>query len=246
MIVARRFLPDDDEVPAKRYAGRDESRALQIGIWDLEVFAGFLPKVLGIWNDCQHAFAFEMVNAAVPRAISKGGASSLAWAEPHFKFRIPKDAQAELWHNIVADRVYPIAEQSRSSFKFDLLVLLTPEMIAFSDEEGPHWNYFSWFHDKIVVVSAADVRDFAKRAERPIEAALAGMALAQLLTALYHPQVGFHKENHGCLFDFNDERVTLVDTIAKMRIEPECLETVPSEVRPAVERMVVALQAYHG
>jgi hypothetical protein len=252
VVPVRRFVPGGRTGGSRlrapdRVARRTRPAALRVGIWDLEVYAGFLPRVLTTLNEAQKVFAFEMVEAAVPRVISLGGEGTLAWARELLDEETFIRDRDELQNNVVAERIYTIAEQTRQKFQLDLLVLITPEMIAFAENGRVRDGYYSWSESKVVLVSAYEVRDFAKRGKRRFEVALASMMLAQILVALLHPQnpqIGFHFENRGCLFDFNDTRITLSQTLASMTIEPSCLREIPQPFRDAAERMVKLLRDY--
>ena len=243
MLKSLRFLPQGRRIGAVQPAlDKEQPRAprtttVRVGVWDLEVYAGYLPDVLTSWNDHQAVFLFEMVDAAVPRAVSKGGESTIAWARDYLpKSRIAQD-RSDLLNNVVAEHLYGIADRARQAFGLDLLVLMTPEMIAFAENGAAFYNYCSWSRGKVVIVSAADVRDFAKRARRRFEIALASMILAQVLAAVDR-RVGFHEETRGCIFDFNEERSTLVRSFRRLQIEPSCLATISPQYREAAHTMV--------
>ncbi|MBB5696518.1 hypothetical protein [Muricoccus pecuniae] len=242
MVTLHRFLPAVADAAPGRPSSKNSAARRRVGVWDLEVNAGFLPDVLERLNAIQDVFAFEMVDVAVPRAVSTGGESTLAWARERIDSRRVARSAKDLRRNVVASRLKIIGAQVRLTFGFDLVVVLTPDMIAFEDGGETFWNFFSWADDSVVIVSAADVRDFARQADRPFEVGLSAMMLAQVLEELLHPAVDFHKENRGCLFDFNEERATLVHTFRALRIEPSCLESIPEPYRTAAESMVGALR----
>lgn len=220
---------------------RDRATALRVGVWDLEVNAGQLPGVLTSWNEHQAVFAFEMVEATVPQTISRAGESTIAWARDYMTGPSINRVRRQLLDNVVAEHLQPVAERVRRASGLDLLVLLTPAMIAFAENEVANFNYCSWSHRKVVIISAHDVRDFAKRARRRFEIALASMILAQMLTTLDR-RVGFHEETRGCIFDFNSERATLVHSFRQLQIEPSCLKAISPRYREAAETMVGVLR----
>lgn len=242
MVTNRRFLPQTSDSGYVKIALPDGTVRHRIGVWDLEVNAGFLPKVLEKLNSVQSVFIFETVDAAVPRTLSTGGESTLAWASKQIGRKKALRSADDLRCNIVANRLQEIASQARLWFGFDFLVVLTPGMIAFDEGGETHWNYFSWSNQKVVLISAADVRKFAQQAGRRFEVAIAAMIIAQLLVELLYPQVGFHDENRGCLFDFNETRKTLVNTFRDLSIERSCLRSIPKPYRAAADSMARVLR----
>jgi hypothetical protein len=124
--------------------------------------------------------------------------------------------------------------------KLDVLIGLTPAMIAFADADGPKWNYYAAGQEHVSVVSTCDLREFSAKAGRPYEAAI-GMLVAAQVLALRN-DMDYHAETRGCIFDFNDNRVDLVESIRAMRIDPDCLTHFKDEGEAkAAQQLVAAL-----
>jgi hypothetical protein len=67
--------------------------------------------------------------------------------------------------------------------------------------------------------------------------------VAELMVAR-HRNVCFHEQTRGCLFDYNEERASIVRMLRRLRIEPGCLSAVPSADRAAAAALVAALAAH--
>jgi hypothetical protein len=131
----------------------------------------------------------------------------------------------------------------REQTGIDYLVGITPHMVAWEDGEDLYWNYFTTSNKRIILVSAYNMREYAAAAGRPFEAAMGGVIIAQLLQELTETPL-FHEENKDCLFDFNDERDTIVESIREARIETECLAKIDEKYRDAAQRLLKALKSY--
>lgn len=243
MVINRRFVPinqDHDDLEQATYTGTALHR---IGVWDLNVNAGFLPRTLDQLNSSQAVFEFEIVDAAVSSAVSIGGESTLVWASERIGRELVGEIAEDLRHNVVASRLQAIGTQVKCTFGLDLIVILNPDMIAFSEGEEIYWNYFSWSSEKVVIVSVADIREFANKAGRTFEVAITAMMLAQVIAEFFSPEGAlFHREDRGCIFDFNERRETIVNTFKEMCIEPICLSTIPEPYRTAADKMVRTLK----
>jgi len=66
------------------------------------------------------------------------------------------------------------------------------------------------------------------------------MLIPTLLIAANN-NLSYH-EDTGCLFDFNEARVTFADSIRNMRIDGPCLERMTPDQREAARGMVKALK----
>jgi hypothetical protein len=75
--------------------------------------------------------------------------------------------------------------------------------------------------------------------------AAAAVAIATLLAQM-NPRLEFHKEDRGCIFDFNDERDTIVLGLRDLKIEDVCLRKMEKRYRDAAVAMVKSLHTYHG
>jgi hypothetical protein len=71
--------------------------------------------------------------------------------------------------------------------------------------------------------------------------AVAGIALSVLLVNL-NPDLEFHEESRGCLFDFNGDRESIVETFRSSMIEASCRDKFQPKYREAALAMVAALR----
>ncbi len=223
-----------------------QPRVVTAGIWDLDSQVGELPAVVERLNAAQPVFAFFEVQAALPVGLVSRPQRVVAWAAERSAEPLAADAVEEFENNIIFTEFAGRAERIRRVLGIDYLIGITPSMIAFEDDVEIHWNYFTGFAGKIALASTYGMYDYARQARRPFEAAVAGIVVAQLLVALDYPALGFHPEVRGCLFDFNEERDTIVRSLRRARIEPECLAKIQPRYRAAAEAMTAALRAYDG
>jgi hypothetical protein len=145
--------------------------------------------------------------------------------------------EAAIKNNIVADDYFGLADGIRKDFKIDYIIGITPSMVACEDQDEIYWNHFSTFSHRAILVSTYQLRDFAEKTDRPFEAFLGGIIVAQLLVAKFYPKVGFH-DNRGCLFDYNADRISLMDKVRDLKIESECLKGITPRYRPAAQSLI--------
>lgn len=125
----------------------------------------------------------------------------------------------------------------------DYLAGITPYKVAWTDGDKLHWNYFTASDKRVILVSAFNMREYAAQAGRPFEAAVAGMVLAEVLASL-NRRLKYHEENTGCLFDFHEERSTIIESIRQARIGPECLPLIDEKYREAAVALINMLRNY--
>jgi hypothetical protein len=196
------------------------SRVRTIGLLDLGAWLSRLPELLKVMNGAQRRFAFLELQTPVPAGLVKTEEALVVWARKH-GVKLTKARRSELVRNMLADEFFYFAESLRRRYSLDLLIGLTPAMVAFVERGVPHWNYYACGDGKTAVVSTADVREYARRGRRPYEAAVGMMVAAQVIALV--DGIEYHPETRGCLFDFDEEREDLVVAIKKMRIDAECL-----------------------
>jgi hypothetical protein len=213
-----------------------------VGIWDLSLQVGALPRVIEALNRSQPAFAFFEVQAAVPSGLISRPERVVAWAIERFKRPLSPRQLAEIGSNLIFEDFADRAVAVRRELGLDHLIGIVPSMIAFEEGGKVFWNYFSLSKEpRLAVASTFDVFRFARRAGRPFEVAVASIALSTLL-AILNPSLEFHEDLRGCLFDFNRERDTIVASLQRMEIETCCLARIRPTYRDAAEAMVTALR----
>lgn len=217
------------------------SSVKNIGILDLGAWLGALPKLLEAFNRAQPALTFFEVQSAVPAGIISQPERVVAWVEMQ-GIKLARSAKMEFSRNIIADEFFRFAERMRVDLGLDYLIGITSAMIAGSDQGEVFWNHFSIGAGKMILLSTADLREFASRAERPYEIAIGNLLVSQLIQML-SPKIDCH-EDRGCLFDWNANRGGVIDNIKKPMIEEACLEKIPASIRQSAQSLVAALSKY--
>jgi hypothetical protein len=217
-------------------------KIFKVGIWDVNSLIGDLSLVVSTLNGAQLRFRFFEVSGAVPGGLVSDKARVVAWLTQHNR-KLTAREKRDIEENTIAEDFYPQALKLRLLMGLDSIVGLTSSMIAF--DEGGHieYNYFASCEDKQkrdLLVSTYDLRKYANMAGRPLEAAIGGVLLSILLVAI-NPKLGYH-ENAGCLFDFNEDRDTIVRSLREATIERRCLGLMRPEFREPAEAMVQALK----
>jgi uncharacterized integral membrane protein len=219
-----------------------------IGVLDISAKAGLLFQVLEAMNRSQERFAFFPVQASVPMGVGLMG-ERVARMLPGLDRDLSASDLDQIDRNVFAPDYVPYLATAREAVGVDMLAGLVAPLLAFKEPDGGfHWNYFSWSPDdgdaisREVVVSTADVREFAAKAKRPVEAAIAVVTVAQVWAALF--KVDFHDDTRGCLFDFCEDRTDLVGTFKAIRISDASLKQFPEVERPSVTKCVDAIQSY--
>jgi hypothetical protein len=223
-------IPEGFVAPAP--AGR------RVGIWDLGAYVGRLPAIIEALNASQQDFVFYEAIAAVPAGTVSQPERVRAWArELTGSGRLPGVEQ-----NVIAEDFFRRAGVVRRDLRLDYLAGITSHLIADEGAEDIRWNLFSTYRGKLVLVSSAGLREYAQRAGRPFEYAVAGVILAQLMGAV-HPRLGFH-DDRGCIFDYNEDRAGIVKMLKAPRIDDQCLKLMKPAGRKTALAMVEALRQY--
>jgi hypothetical protein len=219
---------------------------LRIGVWDLGAWLGQLPKLLDAMSVAQPRYAFFAVEATVPVGMIRARESVIPWIKENTDEELAEEDRSEIENNMIANDFFAIGETVRKDLEVDYLVGVTPSMVAGESEDGEiYWNHFSSFEGKCVLASTYDLRSFARETKRPFELFLAGIIVAQLLTAQFWGSgLGFHRQNRGCLFDYNEDRASIMDKIDKVEIEPGCLKRIGPEFRDAAVALAKFLRVY--
>lgn len=220
-----------------------ESPTKRVGIWDLDAYVGGLPDIIEALNASQPAFTFFEVQATIPAGLVSAPARVVRWASENVD--LGASDKRDMGDNVIAEDFYRHADRVRTDLGLDHLIGLTPKMVAGDEGDKIFWNHFSTFQERLVLASVYELPKFAREAGRPYEALVGGLVVAQLLVAIDYPGLGFHA-NRGCLFDYNEDRVSIVKAAKRPRIEAACLRKIRTDHREAATRLVEALRAYTG
>lgn len=248
-LYAQKLVEPQEQVPSKLWRVvtdlQRSGNVMTVAIWDLGTKMGGLSGVIDGLNGVQPAFTFFELRAPVPAGLVIHSDVFNQWARKRMGTHISKGEQQSLKSNFMFSDFSKYAGVVREQIGVDYLVGITQYMVAWEDGQDIYWNYFTASGKRIILVSAYNMREYATQAGRPFEAAMAGMVIAQLLQELNKKPL-FHSENRGCIFDFNEERDTIVESIRKAKIEEKCLGLIDEEYREAAEKMVRALRKYSG
>jgi hypothetical protein len=229
-----------------------------IGIWDLDTTIGELPKLVTELTTAQPRFAFFHVHASVPSTLVTPGVQLASFIEKtsnkdsdskreadYFdtmtaKTRLLGKKASSLKDNLMADYFTPIARKIRKEFGLDSLVGVTRHMIAFTEDESLHYNYFSFSEGDEFLVSSYGMREYAQKAGKPFRAAVGYVIIGQLLAAV-NPKIHYHPETKGCLFDFNESRDSIVEGVKSLKIDGDCMRKIKPGYRPVAQSFLDAL-----
>ena len=228
---------------ASHAASHSPPTPLTIGLWDLGAWLGGLARLIEAMNRPQKAFVFFEVKATVPAGLISRPERVVPWLSEALGRKLTSLEKGDIKNNLIANDYFELADVIRKDFKLDYLVGITPSMVAQDDGETVFWNLFSTFTDRTVLISTYQLREFAEQTGRPFEAFLAGIIIAQILVARFYSSLGFH-DNRGCLFDYNEDRVSIMDKADDLKIEPSCMNTISEPYRPAAQALVDFLRSF--
>lgn len=223
---------------------------VQVGVWNLGEWLGYLPQWLETLNKKQDRYRFYMVEAMVPLGLVLEPAGVIAWCKREGIDL--NDGEVDAPHTI-ENEFRTVAERLRCSLQvptttgtsgLDYMVGITPGMVAGVDATF-YWNHFSSGDKRTLLASLFDFHRYAKESDVPISHFVMGVVIAQLLEVQFrHLHLGFHEENRGCLFDYNGDRESLKKSIARMQIEASCMKHIPADFQPAVKAILAAIKKF--
>jgi hypothetical protein len=229
-----------------------------VAIWDLDARVGLLPTIIDTLNQSQDVFTFFDLQAPMPAGLVIRAEHFADWVKHRAKQRVrdftawlrdssekkrmSEKERQEFQDNLMSNDFYQYARIIHKQLGVDYLAGITQYKVAGYENGDYFWDYFSASQKGVLLASAFDLREYAHEAGRPFEVAVAQVMLAQLLVEI-GPKVTFH-EDRGCIFDFNESRVSIVRSIKETRIEPECLGKIAERYRGPAEKMVEALRNY--
>lgn len=212
----------------------------RVGILDLGAWISGLPLLLKKLNAVQSPFTIFEIQAPIPAGMLKSREGMNAWAKKQIGKKFKKSDWDDVESHTVADEFFVAAEDIRKSMGLDLIVGMTPAMVAGVDEDGIYLNHFCSVSGKTIVLSTTDLRPFAEKAGRPYEAAVGAILLAALMVAA-NKKIYYHDDT-GCLFDYNESRVSLIKALKKMYIDENCLGLMTVDQRTAALAMLKVLK----
>jgi hypothetical protein len=227
-----------DAVKVIRDLARQET-VRRVGLLDMGAWIGGLPPLLERLNNAQSFFTIFEIQAPLPGGMLKSPAGMEAWTNSQLGKPLRQKEPFE--PHVIANEYFVAAQDIRKSLGLDFVVGISPAMVAGVEPDGEiFWNHFSAVADKTILLSSADVRQFSREAGRPFEAGVGVLLVASLLIAV-NGHLQYHDDT-GCIFDYNGSRVSLANSIRRMRIDGSCLRTMTSDQRDAARQMLATLR----
>jgi hypothetical protein len=217
-------------------------KVITVALWDLDTRIGHLPRIVELLTRSQSHFTFFETQAPIPTGLVLRSENFMSWAKKNLSKKDAQIDQSKLKDNLMFNEFHRYARKVHKDLGVDYLVGITRYMVAGEDEDGFYWNYFSTSQGKFALVSSYGLREYAAKAERPFEVAIAMLVLSQVLV-LINRRLGFH-ENTGCIFDFNEDRVSIVNSLKRLEIDSDCWNKIEEKYRQPVSDMLTALRSY--
>lgn len=216
------------------------TRKQRVGIWDLNASAGSLPHLLDKIEEVQSLFSFYCVEAAFQIGLTTPGDHVAA----EWKRRTDGSmSRNEAAMNVCASPIIKAAQPVRAALRLDWLVIVVKSMIADESDPNEAWyNLFATMHERMVLLSTLDLREFAAEAGRPFESAVVGTALSMVIQSMV-PDL---EPTPGTIFDFCENRHDIVKLIRTPRIDTANRARIPAEILEPVDKILGVLQEYKG
>jgi hypothetical protein len=239
-----RYLVHRPGKPVAVRAVKTAKTVQTVGIWEVSSCVERLPEILDTMNRAQDEVRFDEVLAAVPPGLVSQPRVGATWWRLMSGERLSARERKEMKANVWAHNFEPQASLVRKDLGIDLLIGLTPAMVAFVEGQERNWNYFTWNDRKhLSLVSCYDVREYAEAVQRPFEAAI-GMLIVGELLYCRNAKVDYHPKDRGCLFDKTIERENLKLSLATMEIESRCRALLAGKWRMVGDALMKALRNY--
>ena len=215
-----------------------------VGIWSLDAWLGSISQLIEALNQKQSTFVFYEVEASVPAGLISRPERVIPWLQealennPNEKTkRTLEEARRTIRDNLIANDFFGLADRIRADLGLDYVVGITPSMVAGKDEDGSSYtDHFSTYEGRTILVSSYELHAFAGSSGLSFEAFLTTIVVSELLVAIC-PKLGFHADT-GCLFDYNDNRISLIDDVRDPKIDPDCMELIEPQYRDAARSLV--------
>jgi hypothetical protein len=215
-----------------------------VGIWSLDAWLGSISELIEGLNQKQGTFVFYEVEASVPAGLISRPERVIPWLQealennPNEKTkRTLEKAKHTIHDNLIANDFFGLADRIRADLGLDYIVGVTPSMVAGKDEDGSYYtDHFSTYEGHTILASSYDLHAYASSSGLSFEAFLTTIVVSELLVAIC-PKLGFHSDT-GCLFDYNDDRISLIDDVRDPKIQPDCMELIEPQYRDAALSLV--------
>lgn len=215
-----------------------------MGIWTLDAWLGSISQLVETLNEKQGTFIFYEVEAGVPAGLISRPERVIPLLdealkkEPNEQIRRSlEEARLTSKDNLFANDFFGLADQIRADLGLDYIVGVTPSMVAGRNEDGTYYtDHFSSYDGRTILASSYDLQAYASSSGLSFEAFLLTIVISELLVAI-NPDLEYHDDT-GCLFDYNDNRVNLIDDVRHLKIEPRCMTLIEPLFREAAVSLV--------
>lgn len=215
-------------------------KVLRVGVLDMGAWIGKLPSLIESINGAQSLFTLFEVQAALPAGLRRTPDGLVKWLEQESGERVSRSERNSIaGDHVLVDEFLVAADATRKFLSLDYLIGVTPAFVAGVDDEF-YWNHFSAHEGRCILVSVADVRKFALEAGRPFEVGVAVLIVTAILVATT-AALEFHDDT-GCVFDYNESRVSLVETIRELQIDDQCKKRLKRREFEALLEIIQALK----
>jgi len=232
--------------PAVRRVVEDLERTpnvVTVGLFDLDAQIAGLGRLIDALNETERVFTFFEVLAPLPAGLVVVDPEHVVeMARKRTGQRFRKADLADLAENFLFDDFRKFGRVVREGTGVDYLVGITRYKVAWTSSGEFGWNYFTASSGRTILLSIYQLREYAAKAGRSVEVAVVGMAIAEVLVSL-NRRLHYH-EDRGCMFDFNQERETIVESIRQARIDDDCLKRIDEPYRDAAVALNDALRKY--
>ena len=214
----------------------------RVGLLDMGAWIGGLPTLLERLNAAQSMFTIFEVQAPLPGGLLKTSRGMAEWVADHRATgKKTGNTDEHFPPHVVFEDFLSAAESIRKDMGLDYIVGLTPALVAGVEPDGSlYLNHFSSVLGDTILLSTTDLRQFTEEANRPFEVGVGALLLAALLVAV-NDKLDYHDDT-GCLFDYNDSRVSLVPALRQLSIDEQCLLKMTQGQREAASQMLGVLR----
>lgn len=218
------------------------TKVFRVGVLDMGAWIGGFPKLLQRLNDAQSLFTIFEVQAPVPAGLLKTPIGMAQWASEQ-TVNSPNTCNHKDWKpHIIDDEFFVAGENIRNELGLDYLIGMTPAMVAGKELDGTiYWNHRGSALGRVILLSTTDLREFSELAGRPYEASI-GLLLVSSLFVSINSKLDYHLESTGCIFDYNENRESIVTTIKRMTVDSQCLKKMTIEEQLIVNSMLSSLR----
>ena len=235
-----------------RMRARGTNGAKRVGIWDIGAWVGGLPHVIEALNASQQVVQFFEIQAAVPAGLQSSAEKVRDFAERRLRRPLTPEETQDSRDAVLDEDFFPRGEAVRRDLGLDNLVGISPAPLAGivtppgTRRRTIYFDFFSSTDDnnpKTSIVSVHGLRSIAADASRPYEMVVGYLSVRAALVILNGNRLEFH-EDTGCLFDFTDNRKSIVRGLRTPHIEGSCFKKIHPKYRAAALEMVRALDSY--